>query len=107
MLFYFADYLTSFDSGFHVFHYLTFRVIVATLTSLLISFLIGPWMIRKLSGNKIGQSIRKLGPETHYEKAGTPTMGGALILVAITITTLLWADLNASTKLPNVSATKA
>jgi len=56
--------------------------------------MIGPWMICKLSRNKIGQSIRELGPETHYEKAGTPTMGGALILVAITITTLLWADLS-------------
>lgn len=94
MLFYFADYLTSFDSGFHVFHYLTFRAILAVLTSLMISFLVGPWMIRKLSREKIGQSIRELGPKSHYEKAGTPTMGGALILVAITITTLLWADLS-------------
>ncbi|MEI7797080.1 MAG: phospho-N-acetylmuramoyl-pentapeptide-transferase [Methylococcaceae bacterium] len=94
MLFYFADYLNGFDSGFHVFHYLTLRAILAVLTSLIISFMIGPWMICKLSRNKIGQSIRELGPETHYEKAGTPTMGGALILVAITITTLLWADLS-------------
>ncbi len=94
MLFYFADYLNSFDSGFHVFHYLTFRAILAVLTSLIISFMIGPWMIRKLSREKIGQSIRELGPQSHYEKAGTPTMGGALILVAITITTLLWADLS-------------
>ena len=94
MLFYFADYLNGFDSGFHVFHYLTLRAILAVLTSLIISFMIGPWMICKLSRNKIGQSIRVLGPETHYEKAGTPTMGGALILVAITITTLLWADLS-------------
>ncbi|MCX7075085.1 MAG: phospho-N-acetylmuramoyl-pentapeptide-transferase [Methylococcales bacterium] len=94
MLFYFTDYLSSFDSGFHVFHYLTFRAILAVLTSLIISFMIGPWMIRKLSREKIGQSIRELGPQSHYEKAGTPTMGGALILVAITITTLLWADLN-------------
>ena len=94
MLYYFADYLISFDSGFRVFHYLTFRAILAVLTSLIISFIIGPTMICKLSRNKIGQSIRELGPQSHYEKAGTPTMGGALILVAITLTTLLWADLS-------------
>lgn len=68
MLFYFTDYLSSFDSGFHVFHYLTFRAILAVLTSLVISFMIGPWMIRKLSREKIGQSIRELGPQSHYEK---------------------------------------
>ena len=94
MLYYFADYLINFDSGFRVFHYLTFRAILAVLTSLIISFIIGPTMICKLSRNKIGQSIRELGPQSHYEKAGTPTMGGALILVAITLTTLLWADLS-------------
>ncbi len=94
MLVYFADYLISFDSGFRVFHYLTFRAILAVLTSLMISFIIGPWMIRKLSHEKIGQSIRELGPQSHLEKSGTPTMGGTLILVAITITTLLWADLS-------------
>ena len=84
----------SFNSGFRVFHYLTFRAILGVLTSLLISFIIGPVMIEKLRGNKIGQSIRELGPQSHYEKAGTPTMGGTLILVAITITTLIWADLS-------------
>jgi phospho-N-acetylmuramoyl-pentapeptide-transferase len=94
MLLYFADYLMTFDGGFRVFHYLTFRAILGALTSLVISFIIGPVMIRKLSRNKIGQSIRELGPQSHYEKAGTPTMGGALILVAITFSTLLWADLN-------------
>ena len=83
----------TFDGGFRVFQYLTFRAILGALTSLLISFIIGPIMIRKLSSNKIGQSIRELGPQSHYEKSGTPTMGGALILVAITISTLLWADL--------------
>ncbi|MEI6542052.1 MAG: phospho-N-acetylmuramoyl-pentapeptide-transferase [Methylococcales bacterium] len=93
MLLYFADYLMTFDGGFRVFQYLTFRAILGALTSLLISFIIGPIMIRKLSSNKIGQSIRELGPQSHYEKSGTPTMGGALILVAITISTLLWADL--------------
>jgi len=93
MLLYLVDYLMSFDGGFRVFHYLTFRAILGVLTSLTISFIIGPTMIRKLKGNNIGQSIRELGPESHYEKAGTPTMGGTLILVAVTITTLLWADL--------------
>ena len=93
MLLYLVDYLMSFDGGFRVFHYLTFRAILGVLTSLIISFIIGPTMIRKLKGNNIGQSIRELGPESHYEKAGTPTMGGTLILVAVTITTLLWADL--------------
>ena len=88
MLLYFADYLMTFDGGFRVFQYLTFRAILGALTSLLISFIIGPIMIRKLSSNKIGQSIRELGPQSHYEKSGTPTMGGALILVAITISTL-------------------
>ncbi|MCX7082759.1 MAG: phospho-N-acetylmuramoyl-pentapeptide-transferase [Methylococcales bacterium] len=94
MLLYFADYLMSFDGGFRVFHYLTFRAILGALTSLLICFMIGPTMIRKLSHKNIGQSIRELGPQSHYEKSGTPTMGGALILVAIAISTLLWADLS-------------
>ncbi|MBZ4201823.1 MAG: phospho-N-acetylmuramoyl-pentapeptide-transferase [Methylovulum sp.] len=94
MLLYLTDYLMSFNSGFRVFHYLTFRAILGVLTSLLISFIIGPVMIEKLRGNKIGQSIRELGPQSHYEKAGTPTMGGTLILVAVTITTLIWADLS-------------
>lgn len=93
MLLYLVDYLMTFDGGFRVFHYLTFRAILGVLTSLMISFIIGPVMIRRLSLNKIGQSIRELGPQTHYEKAGTPTMGGALILIAIAVSTLLWADL--------------
>jgi phospho-N-acetylmuramoyl-pentapeptide-transferase len=93
MLLYLADYLMTFDGGFRVFHYLTFRAILGALTSLIIAFIIGPVMIRKLSRKKIGQSIRELGPQSHYEKAGTPTMGGALILIAIAFSTLLWADL--------------
>jgi len=94
MLLYFADYLMTFEGGFRVFHYLTFRAILGVLTSLLISLMIGPWMIRKLSRKKIGQSIREDGPQSHFEKKGTPTMGGTLILVAIAISTLLWADLS-------------
>lgn len=93
MLLLIADYLTKFDSGFRVFHYLTFRAILGALTALIMSFMIGPAMIRRLSREKIGQSVRDDGPKTHFSKAGTPTMGGTLILVAIAISTLLWADL--------------
>ncbi|CAN5280279.1 phospho-N-acetylmuramoyl-pentapeptide-transferase [soil metagenome] len=93
MLLYVADYLTQFASGFNVFGYLTMRAILGALTALVICFLIGPLMIRRLSVRQIGQSIRSHGPETHLLKAGTPTMGGALILVAVLISTLLWASL--------------
>jgi len=93
MLLYLTDYLMNFDSGFRVFQYLTLRAILGALTALIISFIIGPVMIKKLTRRKIGQTIRVDGPESHYEKAGTPTMGGALILVAISISTLLWSDL--------------
>jgi len=94
MLLYLTEYLMRFDGGFRVFHYLTFRAILSVLTSLGISLWIGPMMIDKLSVKKIGQSIRELGPQSHYQKSGTPTMGGALILVAIALSTLLWADLS-------------
>lgn len=80
-------------SAFYVFRFITFRTIYATITALVISFLIGPWLIQKLSALQIGQSIRKLGPESHFKKEGTPTMGGTLILCAIVLPTLLWADL--------------
>jgi phospho-N-acetylmuramoyl-pentapeptide-transferase len=93
VLVYLADYLSHFHSGFNVFQYLTLRTILGALTALLISFLVGPWMIRHLSFRQIGQQVRSDGPETHFSKAGTPTMGGALILVAIAVSTLLWADL--------------
>jgi len=96
MLLYFFDYLTEFESGFRVFKYLTLRAILSALTALLISFLVGPWMIRRLSNKNIGQSVRDDGPESHYEKAGTPTMGGTLILVGIATSTLLWGDLENS-----------
>src|SRR3989338_7300359 len=78
---------------FSVFNYITLRTVLAAMTALLISFMIGPAMIRKLTAYKIGQSVRSDGPQTHLVKAGTPTMGGALILVSIAITTLLWGDL--------------
>jgi len=93
MLFYVADYLTNFVSGFNVFTYITMRAIMGALTALLICLLLGPLMIRRLSVRQIGQTVRDDGPESHLPKAGTPTMGGALILIAILSSTLLWADL--------------
>jgi phospho-N-acetylmuramoyl-pentapeptide-transferase len=93
MLRYLAEWLTQYYSGFNVFSYLTLRAILAALTALLISFLVGPTMIRKLAEHQVGQRVRSDGPQTHLSKAGTPTMGGALILVAIVAGTLLWADL--------------
>ncbi len=93
MLVYFTEFLAKYHSGFNVFQYLTLRAILGVLTALLISFIVGPTMIRRLSFHQIGQTVRVDGPETHLVKAGTPTMGGALILVAIAVSTLLWADL--------------
>ncbi|MEJ2037302.1 MAG: phospho-N-acetylmuramoyl-pentapeptide-transferase [Desulfosarcinaceae bacterium] len=80
-------------SAFNVFRYITFRTIYASLTAFLICFLLGPWMIRKLAQMQVGQYIRDDGPQTHLKKAGTPTMGGTLIITAVTLSTLLWADL--------------
>ena len=88
-----AQYLAQDVRAFHVFNYITLRAVLASMTALAISFFVGPTMIRKLTAYKIGQSVRDDGPQTHLIKAGTPTMGGALILVAIAVTTLLWADL--------------
>ncbi|NNF40078.1 MAG: phospho-N-acetylmuramoyl-pentapeptide-transferase, partial [Woeseiaceae bacterium] len=93
MLLYLTKYLSQFESGFNVFNYLTMRAILGALTALIMSFIIGPRMIKRLSVKQIGQPVRDDGPETHLLKAGTPTMGGALILVAIAVSTLLWADL--------------
>ena len=78
---------------FNVFGYITLRAVLAAMTSLAISFVVGPAMIRKLTAYKIGQAVRDDGPQTHLVKTGTPTMGGALILTSVAITTLLWADL--------------
>ena len=88
------DWLAGYYGGFRVFGYLTLRGILAALTALSIALLVGPWMIRKLAERQIGQVVRNDGPDTHLGKMGTPTMGGALILVAITIGTLLWARLD-------------
>jgi len=93
MLLYVTQWLSQFESGFNVFNYLTMRAILGTLTALSICFVIGPRMIEKLSVRQLGQPIREDGPITHLPKAGTPTMGGVLILAAIAISTLLWSDL--------------
>jgi phospho-N-acetylmuramoyl-pentapeptide-transferase len=81
------------SSVFNVFRYITFRTLIAALTSLLISFLLGPWVIRSLTARQIGQTIRPDGPQRHLAKAGTPTMGGTLILFSLILSTLLLADL--------------
>ncbi len=93
MLLELAQWLAKDIRLFNVFNYITLRAVLACLTALVISFIVGPAMIRKLTAYKIGQSVRDDGPQTHLVKAGTPTMGGALILLSITITTLLWANL--------------
>src|SRR5690348_12421003 len=94
MLLYLTEYLARFYSGFHVFQYLTLRGILAALTALLIALLIGPWMIELLGKYQIGQQVRSDGPQTHLTKKGTPTMGGGLILVAMVLATVLWADIS-------------
>lgn len=78
---------------FGVFEYITLRALLACATALAIGLLAGPWVIRRLTALKIGQAVRSYGPETHLEKAGTPTMGGVLVLISVAISTLLWADL--------------
>jgi len=89
-----AQWLGHDVRAFNVFQYITLRAVLAALTALAISFLIGPALIRWLAAKKVGQAVRTDGPQTHLVKQGTPTMGGVLILVAITLTTLLWADLS-------------
>lgn len=88
------EYLSQYHSVFNVFQYITLRAILGVLTALVISLLVGPVMIRRLSLLRIGQSVRDDGPQSHLSKAGTPTMGGALILVAVAVSALLWTDLN-------------
>ncbi|MET0202832.1 MAG: phospho-N-acetylmuramoyl-pentapeptide-transferase, partial [Casimicrobiaceae bacterium] len=93
MLLLFTEWLEQYVRAFNVFSYITLRAVLATMTALVISFMVGPRMIAWLARMKIGQSVRDDGPQTHLAKAGTPTMGGALILVSIVITTLLWGNL--------------
>jgi phospho-N-acetylmuramoyl-pentapeptide-transferase len=94
MLLYLTEYLAKSYSGFHVFQYLTLRGILAAVTALLMALFIGPAMIAMLGKYQIGQRVRSDGPQSHLQKTGTPTMGGGLILVAMAIGTLVWADLS-------------
>ncbi|MFJ4142176.1 phospho-N-acetylmuramoyl-pentapeptide-transferase [Pseudomonas sp. NPDC089734] len=94
MLLLLAEFLQQFYKGFAVFQYLTLRGILGVLTALTLSLWLGPWMIRTLQLRQIGQAVRNDGPQSHLSKSGTPTMGGALILSSIGISTLLWADLS-------------
>ncbi len=94
VLLWLADWLGGYVRAFNVFNYITLRAVLASLTALGISLWSGPGVIRKLTQLKVGQAVRDDGPQTHLVKAGTPTMGGTLILLSIGITTLLWADLS-------------
>ena len=88
-----AEFLAQFNSGFNVVQYLTVRAIFSIITALLVALIFGPMIIRRLTFMKVGQVVRDDGPQSHLVKAGTPTMGGTFILFAITVSTLLWADL--------------
>jgi phospho-N-acetylmuramoyl-pentapeptide-transferase len=92
MLFHLFFALRDVVPAFRVFGYITFRTFVATLTAVVISLALGPWLIHRLRQYKIGQHIREEGPQSHLQKAGTPTMGGLLILIAVFASVLLWAD---------------
>ena len=94
MLLELAQWLAQDIRGFNVFNYITLRAVLAAMTALIISFVAGPRVIRWLAAKKIGQAVRQEGPQTHLVKSGTPTMGGALILISIAVTTLLWGDLS-------------
>jgi len=94
MLLILAEWLEQYIRAFNVFGYITLRAVLAAMTALGIGLFLGPAVIRKLTELKVGQSIRDDGPQTHLVKSGTPTMGGALILLSIGMTTLLWADLS-------------
>jgi phospho-N-acetylmuramoyl-pentapeptide-transferase len=93
MLYYLLFPLRDVVGAFNVFRYITFRTAWAALTALLISFVLGPWLIKRMRRIKLGQFIREEGPQSHHLKAGTPTMGGILIILAIIIPTILWADI--------------
>src|ERR1700684_1332779 len=90
------EQLQKYVSPFRVFRYVTFRTAFASLTALFLCVALGPWLIHKLRQFQIGQYIREEGPQSHQKKAGTPTMGGVLIIISIVIPTLLWADLRNS-----------
>jgi len=94
VLLYLSEFLAELNSGFRVFQYLTLRTILGVLTALIISLVVGPSMIRRLTHHQIGQSVRDDGPQSHLAKSGTPTMGGLLILTSIVAGTLLWSNLD-------------
>src|SRR5262249_26888271 len=94
MLLWFSEWLANYFHVFHVFQYLTLRAILGTLTALVMALLLGPSIIRQLSSHHMGQVIRIDGPQTHLSKAGTPTMGGTLVIISVLISTLLWSDLS-------------
>ena len=94
MLLLLTQWLANEYRVFSVFNYITLRAVLATLTALFIGLLCGPAVIRRLTAMKIGQAVRQDGPQTHLVKSGTPTMGGVLVLIAVGLSTLLWADLS-------------
>src|SRR3989338_306308 len=94
MLLWLSEWLANYFHGFHVFQYLTLRAILSALTALVMSLTLGPVIIRKLSLYRIGQVVRNDGPQSHLSKAGTPTMGGTLILISVAASILLLADLS-------------
>lgn len=94
MLYWLTQQLVSYHSGFHAFSYITLRAIMGMLTALALGLLLGPVLIKRLTHRQLGQQIRSDGPQSHLSKAGTPTMGGALILLCISLSTLFWADLS-------------
>src|SRR6476659_11322439 len=94
MLVWLSEWLASYFHVFHVVQYLTLRAILGTLTALILALILGPHIIRKLSMHRVGQVVRDDGPQSHLSKAGTPTMGGTLVLIAIAFSTLLWGDLS-------------
>src|SRR3990167_2771227 len=93
MLLWLSGWLAQYAHVFHVFQYLTLRAILSTLSALIFALVFGPTIIRHLSSHRVGQVVRDDGPKTHLSKAGTPTMGGTLVIIAIISSTLLWADL--------------
>jgi len=93
MMLLFGEWLSAIDSSFFVVRYITLRAIFSALTALIICLVVGPFLIRWLVSAKVGQSVRDDGPQSHLVKEGTPTMGGAMIIVAVSLSTLLWSDL--------------
>lgn len=94
MLLWLSQWLSKYFHVFHVFEYLTLRAILGTLTSLVVALFLGPTIIRQLSAHRVGQVVRDDGPQSHFSKAGTPTMGGTLVIISVLLSTLFWSDLS-------------